>query len=473
MNCFARALFFAWLGIVTVFSQAADTTAPVIVKVSPTPGRATNVARVTVSFSEGVLGVDANDLWMNGVPAVSVTNIAVTNYTFTFEPPLSGPAVMTWYAGHGIADLAAPPNLFDENAPNAIWDYQVADVIRPAVTAVNPPGNAKVRSLNQIEVLFSEPVTGVDASDLLVNGQSAREVTALSATDYLFQFDPVTQGQVPVRWVANPGITDLADPPNSFAPGASWTYTVDPNTPLEDVVINEFLVSNTNGLKDEEGDYEDWIELYNRGTTAVNLEGWALTDDPDEPAQWTFPAVNLGAKQYLIVFASGKDRKATTTGTRLHTNFKLSVYGEYLGLYSAESPRRVVSGIAPKYPPQRNNYSYGQDSNGEWRHFQKPTPGVANGDSTITNSVAEPHFSVTRGMFNQPFNLILTTPTPGATILYTTNGSEPTATNGIPYQAPILIRTTSTVRAAAFASNSLPSRTITHSYFMNLAAARL
>lgn len=75
------------------------------------------------------------------------------------------------------------------------------------------------------------------------------------------------------------------------------------------ILINEFLSSNVNGLLDSDGEYVDWIEIYNAGTETVNLMDYALTDDSTIPDKWTFPALDLGSSQYLVVHASGKDRK--------------------------------------------------------------------------------------------------------------------------------------------------------------------
>ncbi|OQX86737.1 hypothetical protein B6D60_05585, partial [candidate division KSB1 bacterium 4484_87] len=83
------------------------------------------------------------------------------------------------------------------------------------------------------------------------------------------------------------------------------------------IVINEFLAGNETINTDEDGEYEDWIELYNAGDDAVDLAGFTLTDDPTEHDQWTLPAVTLGSHEFLLVWASKKDR---TTG-ELHTNF--------------------------------------------------------------------------------------------------------------------------------------------------------
>ncbi|MDB4289287.1 lamin tail domain-containing protein, partial [bacterium] len=95
--------------------------------------------------------------------------------------------------------------------------------------------------------------------------------------------------------------------------------------------ISEFLSSNVSGLKDEDGAYSDWIEIHNPDEAPIDLGGWHLTDDPALLNKWTFPSVSIPAGGYLVVFASAKDR---TLSTPLHTNFKLSVDGEYLALVS-------------------------------------------------------------------------------------------------------------------------------------------
>ncbi len=76
----------------------------------------------------------------------------------------------------------------------------------------------------------------------------------------------------------------------------------------QQVVINEVLTSNEDGITDFDGDRPDWIELYNRGSVAVNLGGYHLTDDPQQAQQWTLPDITLDAGQHLLIFASGKDR---------------------------------------------------------------------------------------------------------------------------------------------------------------------
>ncbi len=133
---------------------------------------------------------------------------------------------------------------------------------------------------------------------------------------------------------------------------AGW-FAVNASSP---VVISEFLARNTGTLTDEDGDASDWIELRNASTVAVNLEGWYLTDRRDRPTKWRFPATNLVANGYLIVFASGKDR--AIPGAPLHASFQLSGAGEYLALVNPDG-RTIASEFFPAFPEQRDDISYG------------------------------------------------------------------------------------------------------------------
>ncbi len=76
----------------------------------------------------------------------------------------------------------------------------------------------------------------------------------------------------------------------------------------QNVVINEVMTSNKTTITDEDGDTPDWIEIYNAGNETINLQGFGLTDNIDDPFKWTLPEVEIEPNAYLLVFASGKDR---------------------------------------------------------------------------------------------------------------------------------------------------------------------
>lgn len=437
-----------------------DLVAPTVASVTPSPGTVSALASVSVVFSEPVAGVNASDLLVNGVPATGVTGGNDT-YTFSVAAPAYGPVAITWSAAHGIADLAIPAHPFDATGAGATWQYTLVDLTPPAALILPFPGST-VRSLSQIEVDFDEPVTGVDATDLWINDVPSSSVVALSPANYVFRFPAPAIGPVAVAWSADHGIQDLADVANRFG-GGSWSYLLDPDAPVNTVRINELVAANVNGLRDEENEPQDWIELYNTSATAVNLAGWSLTDDPNDPERWIFPGVTLPARGYLIVFCSGKDRKPTTPGSRLHTNFKLDPDGEYLALFNAEVPRQAIS-VFEQFPNQRTDYSYGYDATEQLRYFPTPTPGAANGSSTIAGIVADPKFSQKRGFYTNAFSLALTSATPSATIRYTVNGTAPSLTSGLVYTSPLVVTGTTVLRAAAFRTGYLASEVACQTY---------
>ena len=226
------------------------------------------------------------------------------------------------------------------------------------------------------------------------------------------------------------------------------------------ILITEFLALNSSGFQDEDGDYSDWIELYNPGETAVDLTGWHLTDNDGNLEKWTFPAVLLGAGNYLVVIASGKDR--AIPGSQLHTNFKLSGGGEYLAIVEADSA--VISyEYAPTFPAQQTDKSYGIYLN-QHTYFATPTPGAGN---ALGAQVLTPVFSVGRGFYSSPFTVTLSVADADASIYYTTDGTRPSATTGKLYTTPIQITTTTPLSAACI-SNGEVSAVVSNTYiFIN------
>ncbi len=122
------------------------------------------------------------------------------------------------------------------------------------------------------------------------------------------------------------------------------------------VRISEFMASNTQTLADEDGSFEDWIEIQNTSPATVNLLDWCLTDKSGNLTKWRFPATNLPPGGFIVVFASNKDRR--TPGAPLHTNFKLSAAGGYLALVDPTGTN-IVTQFAPEYPPQVPDVSFG------------------------------------------------------------------------------------------------------------------
>jgi hypothetical protein len=190
----------------------------------------------------------------------------------------------------------------------------------------------------------------------------------------------------------------------------------------QSLYINEIITSNTNVITDDDGSYEDWVELYYTGSEAFNLEGYGLSDDVTVPYKWVFPEYWIEPGQHLLIWCSDKNR--TDINFPLHTNFKISSGGEVITLTKPNGE------VQDSYPaiiiPQ--NYTYGRQTDGSsiLVYFPIPSPGATNNSETGYNEIlSQPTFSVDGGFFTQSFNLSISHPDPQVTIVYTLDGSDP------------------------------------------------
>ncbi len=120
-------------------------------------------------------------------------------------------------------------------------------------------------------------------------------------------------------------------------------------------VISEFMADNESTIRDEDGDFSDWIEIHNPTAEALPLNQWCLTDSATNPTKWRFPDMELAPGEFLVVWASNKNRR--TPGAPLHANFALSKDGEYLALVRPDGT--AGQAFAPAFPPQRADESFG------------------------------------------------------------------------------------------------------------------
>lgn len=390
------------------------------------------------------------------------------------------------------------------------------------------------------------------------------------------------------------------------------------------ILINEVMSSNAQFISDEDGSFEDWIELYNAGNQAVNLEGFGLSDDYELPHKWVLPAYDMQPGEYLLIWASGKDRKpvpgsmingikrrwypnipgssvndllnhesfpdnpstrnvltkyfeaptdiadnygqhlftwliAPTTGlyrfqiasddnsglyfsnsdnpddaqliasvpewtqprewnkypmqlsgqislnegevyylsalmkegaggdnlsvrwhlpdgsieeplgaehcflplARWHTNFKISSSGEELIL---TNPQGVRIDEMPSAPIP-TNISFGRiPGDDQWVYFEQPTPETVNSTQGFTGVTGKPVLFPPAGVYPEPFEVSIFSLDPEAQIYYTTNGSLPSASNGILYQQPFTISNTAYVRARTTKPGYLPGEAAGRAY---------
>ncbi len=282
-----------------------------------------------------------------------------------------------------------------------------------------------------------------------------------------------------------PGNLSITSPEGRTAvsPDAATTYTLSATNPAGSISatlfiavdapqlpprLNEIGADNANGPTDETGAHPDWIELYNPNAFTLPLAGARLSDDLNHPDPWSFPpGTTLAPQGYLLVFASGQNRRLADAP--LHTDFELKKSGEVLSLYAPDGSTlwsRLPSDFPTTltYPPQLPDTSYGLNAVGQAQYFRPPTPAAPNAAVGFTEVVADPTFSVPRGFYTSAQSVVLSTTTPGATIRYSTNGSRPSETQGSLYSAPIAVTSTTVLRAAAFLPGAAPTGIATHTY---------
>lgn len=238
------------------------------------------------------------------------------------------------------------------------------------------------------------------------------------------------------------------------------------------LLINEVMASNATTLADAQGQYDDWIELVNTSDHAVDVGGMYLTDDENNPTMWRFPldqasVTTLAAHGYLVVWM---DSDSDMEGG-LHAGFKLSAQGDTVALF-ADDGVTLLDQIS--FGAQDPDIAIGRFPDGglPWTRIGTPTPGSENIKAYL-GFVEAVSVSLERGFYDEPISIALSTPTEGATILYTLDGRNPGISTvgryeqviGDTYDGPIPISTTTCLRAAAVKPDWQPSRSVSHTYF--------
>lgn len=161
---------------------------------------------------------------------------------------------------------------------------------------------------------------------------------------------------------------------------------------VKQLVINEFCASNSSIVADENGDYEDWIEIYNNGDTSINLLGYTLSDDIDELDKWLFPEMTIASGNYELVWADNDEEDGP-----LHASFKLASGGEAIYL---SKDGEVVDEII--FGGQTTDLTTGRYPNGTGPFIlMEATPSAFNdGRRVSVAKVEKPTFSV----FPNPVN---------------------------------------------------------------------
>ena len=150
-----------------------------------------------------------------------------------------------------------------------------------------------------------------------------------------------------------------------------------------DIAINEVMASNTKTAMDNNGQFDDWIELFNKTATAINIGNWTISDDATNLIKWKIPAnTTVPANGYLIIWAD--EDSSQNTATHLHANFKLSGSGE--AVYLSNSTGTLIDEVV--FGAQRADFGFARRPNGTGS-FVIQTPTFNANNNTGTNAVAD------------------------------------------------------------------------------------
>lgn len=224
------------------------------------------------------------------------------------------------------------------------------------------------------------------------------------------------------------------------------------------VTINEFMASNTSTVRDPDYNNDaDWIELYNDGATAVNLNGYFLTDNLSKPNKWMITNLTIEAKGFAIIWADAKD-------SANHTNFNLSATAEQVGLFKPDlSPVDTLS-----YGLQDPNISFGRATDGSstWTLFTQSTPGASNTSTSYSGIVkSDPSFSIPGGVYHNAVTVSLKSIF-GGVVRFTLDGTEPNEQSPIA-NGPITIDKNTVVRARIHKEGQILGPVNTNTYLID------
>jgi len=235
------------------------------------------------------------------------------------------------------------------------------------------------------------------------------------------------------------------------------------------VVINEVMADNRNSVQYNNGDYSDYIELYNNSDVPIDLEGFGLSTDSKNPFMWKFPQVVLEPRSFLVVWASGV---ADYEIRHLHTNFKITKNDELIILTSPDGTWKNIFLLNDMY----ENISCGRIPDGSdtiaW--FDGETAGSENTlqplkEGCASKRLAPVSFSKPGGFNENEIALTLTHEDSDAQIYYTLDGSDPTRED-ILYEGeikiPYKINEATVIRACAFKEGYPRSNIVTNTYFV-------
>jgi len=234
------------------------------------------------------------------------------------------------------------------------------------------------------------------------------------------------------------------------------------------VLLNEYSCANLSNYLDNYAKYEDWLELYNAGSTNTDISGYFLSDDSLQLNKFPIPAgTTLNAGSHLVIWCSGRN---SGTGANIHASFKLTQTKNKAETIYLSNPGSVILDKI-KIKKTKLGHSRGRisDGNATWGIFTAPSANASNTGTSYTAYADRPSMDILPGFYTSAVTVSITNnePTSNA-IYYTLDGTEPTVSSTL-YSGPITISTTRVLKAIAISTVStiLPSFIEFNTYFIN------
>lgn len=231
--------------------------------------------------------------------------------------------------------------------------------------------------------------------------------------------------------------------------------------PSHQLVFNEVMQSNINNLMVENDFPDSWVELYNPGTSNVNIRGWRIGSSTELDDCYTLPSAVVNANGHLVIYCDKEDKG-------LHTDFRIDSGKSVLYLF--DQTGTMVDSLALKKMPAPNvAFGRTEDNADSWYYEFTPTPGTANAGGGSMTVLPEPVFNEQGGIY-EGYKLVTISKPEGAPadagIFFTLDGSEPTRKSQGSLNPQISFSGNKIVRARliSISNTAIPSPVVTQSY---------
>ena len=404
----------------------------------PTPGAANRIARYEdAQETEAVIHLQEGELEISEIMPGSITwfadeNGEVHDYIEIHNTSDSNINLKGWYLSDNLKKLN---------------HWQFPDVTIPAggYLAVHCSGLDRKDDANHLHTGFRLAAEG--GTVVLTDPQGK----CVSMVDV-----PMMEADCAYSRTASGWTAALSPSPNHENTLAGAAAAADAILNPAGVYISEMLASSPTS--------DDWVEIYNGGSTAVDLSGWGLSDNAKRPRKWQFPGgTTIAPGQYLGVYC---DNLNTASDGRLHTNFALNADGGY-SLTLSDPNGDILDRI--HVTQQYADISYGRADGREGvRYFDAATPGAANSGASYMGRASMAEYSVRGGLYKSgdAFTVTLSAQ-PGQRIYYTLDCTDPTEASTL-YTQPIPVSGTTILRTRVYADDCMPSFMDSSSYLYDV-----